>query len=59
MTELYTFQGTVINETLRAYLIKDSVHDGEPFWVPKSQTELYEDGSITIPAWLAKKRGMI
>jgi len=59
MTELYTFEGEVVNETPRAYLIKDSVHDDEPFWVPKSQTELSEDGSVTIPARLAKKRGMI
>lgn len=31
---------------------------GEPKWIPKSQCE-FEDGTLTLPEWLAKEKGLI
>jgi hypothetical protein len=28
-------------------------------WVPKSQVEQNEDGTFTMPTWLAKEKGFI
>lgn len=29
------------------------------FWVPKSQVECNDDGTITMPEWLAREKGLI
>lgn len=29
------------------------------FWLPKSQVEINDDGTITLPEWLAQERGLI
>lgn len=29
------------------------------FWLPKSQVEVNDDGTITLPEWLAQEKGMI
>lgn len=29
------------------------------FWLPKSQVEVNDDGTVTMPEWLAKERGLI
>lgn len=43
-------------ETNRAY----RVFDGNTIeWVPKSQVEKNDDGTITMPEWLAKEKGFI
>lgn len=43
-------------ETNRAY----RVFDGNTIeWVPKSQCERNDDGTITMPEWLAKEKGFI
>jgi hypothetical protein len=46
------FQG----ETAKAYRIFDG---SKVEWVPKSQCEKNEDGTITMPEWLAKEKGFI
>lgn len=28
-------------------------------WLPKSQIEINDDGTITMPEWLAKEKGLI
>jgi hypothetical protein len=30
----------------------------KPAWLPKSQCE-FEDGTLTLPEWLAKEKGLI
>lgn len=43
-------------ETPNAYLI----HDGRrEEWVPKSQVEWNDDGTFTMPEWMAKQKGFI
>lgn len=44
------------HETERAFLI--DAGGEKPVWVPKSQCE-FEDGTLTLPEWLAKDKGMI
>ena len=44
------------NETEKAYLLFDGVREA---WVPKSQVELNEDGTATMPEWLAMDKGFI
>lgn len=29
------------------------------FWLPRSQTEINGDGTVTIPEWLAVKQGLV
>ena len=29
------------------------------FWLPKSQVEVNDDGTVTMPEWLAKDKGLI
>lgn len=43
-------------ETGKAYRI----YDGSPTeWVPKSQVEQNDDGTFTMPEWLAQEKGFI
>lgn len=45
----------VIGETDRAW----HVHDGEaPLWLPKSVTTRHDDGTLSMPLWLAKQEGL-
>ena len=46
----------VRGETERAYRIFDGT---KTEWVPKSQVEKNEDGTFTMPEWLAKDKGFI
>ncbi len=43
-------------ETEKAYRIFDG---SKTEWVPKSQVERNDDGSFTMPEWLAKEKGFI
>lgn len=47
---LYTLQGLLIHETLKAYLFQPKGSE-KKVWLPKSQVE-YEAGLITLPEWL-------
>lgn len=44
------------HETPRAWLIFDG---GTQVWLPKSQAERNDDGTFTLPEWLAKEKGLI
>jgi hypothetical protein len=44
------------HETPRAYLIFDGATE---VWLPKSQVERNDDGTFTMPEWLAKEKGLI
>ena len=57
MSKLYDFSATVLVETDKAFRLDDGEH--EPFWVPKSQVEDNDDGTFTMPEWLAKEKGII
>jgi hypothetical protein len=48
--------GTVEHETERAF----KFNDGDRIvWLPKSQCEWDEIGTMTVPEWLALKTGLI
>lgn len=40
----------------KAWLLSDGIHDG---WFPKSQVEKNEDGTFTMPEWIAKAKGFL
>ena len=44
------------HETDAAYLIDDGV---TKVWVPKSQVEMNDDGTFTMPEWLAQEKELI
>lgn len=44
------------HETDRAYLISDGATE---VWLPKSQAERNDDGTFTLPEWLAREKGLI
>lgn len=44
------------HETPKAFLIFDGAKE---VWLPKSQCENNRDGTITLPEWLAKDKGLI
>jgi hypothetical protein len=33
--------------------------DAKPIWLPLSQIEINDDGSVTMPEWLALEKGLI
>jgi len=39
--------------------IKASASAQNEAWVPKSQVEIGDDGTIAMPEWLAKDKGFI
>jgi hypothetical protein len=56
-TALYDITATVRRETQKAWMLDDG--SGTPQWVPKSQVEKNDDGTFTMPLWLAKEKGFI
>ena len=52
-----TIDVSVIHETELAYLIQGPV--GEPAWIPKSQIEVYDDGTATLPERVAIEKEVI
>jgi RNase P/RNase MRP subunit p29 len=54
--KLVDIAGELRGETGKAYRIFDGA---KTEWVPKSQAQLNDDGTFTMPKWLAKERGFI
>jgi serine phosphatase RsbU (regulator of sigma subunit) len=46
----------IIHETDMAWLLSDGITEE---WVPKSQVKDHEDGTFTMPYWLAEEKGFI
>ncbi len=66
--ELVDISAIIRHETNSAYLLYDGrseVKKGDTtpselrIWVPKSQVEDNDDGTFTMPEWLAKDKGFI
>lgn len=54
--ELMDIAAELKGETANAYRIYDG---SKTEWVPKSQVERNDDGTFTMPTWLAKEKGFI
>lgn len=54
--ELFDIAATVLAETEKAWKIFDGKEEA---WIPKSQAERNDDGTFTMPIWLAKEKGFI
>lgn len=55
--DVFEFSGELIHETDDAYLVSDG---DEEYWLPKSQTDYNkQDGTFSVPVWLAEKKGII
>jgi RNase P/RNase MRP subunit p29 len=54
--KLVDIAGELRGETDKAYRIFDGTRTE---WVPKSQAQMNDDGTFTMPEWLAKERGFI
>lgn len=54
--EVVDISASIEKETEKAWLITDGVTE---VWVPKSQVENNEDGTFTMPMWLAKEKGFV
>lgn len=53
---LYDFAGEIRHETDAAVLIEDGENK---VWLPKSQVQDNNDGTFTIPEWLAVEKEMV
>ena len=54
--KLYDFAATLKHETANAFLVNDGDKD---YWLPKSLTEYNNDGTFTVPEWLAVEKGLV
>lgn len=54
--ELIDIAAELKGESEKAYRIFDGARTE---WVPKSQVERNDDGSFTMPEWLAMEKGFI
>ena len=54
--ELVEVAAQVKGETEKAYRLFDGARTE---WVPKSQVEKNDDGTFTMPEWLAMEKGFI
>jgi hypothetical protein len=54
--KLVDIAGELRGETDKAYRIFDGV---KTEWVPKSQVQMNDDGTFTMPEWLADDKGFI
>lgn len=54
--ELVEIAASLRGETQAAFLLDDGKRRE---WVPKSQVENNEDGTFTMPEWLAYEKGFI
>lgn len=55
-SDLIDIAAELRGETKAAYRIFDGKTTE---WVPKSQVEKNDDGTFTMPTWLAKEKGFI
>lgn len=63
MPDLWEEEVTVLRETEAAILIE---YENEEFWIPKSQIQEDSEarskgdvGTLSIPRWLAKEKGLL
>jgi hypothetical protein len=54
--ELFDMAAKIVGETAKAWRLFDGT---KTEWVPKSQVEQNDDGTFTMPEWLAKDKGFI
>lgn len=54
--ELIDIAAELRNETEKAFCLFDGART---VWVPKSQVEKNDDGTFTMPEWLAKDKELI
>jgi hypothetical protein len=54
--ELVDIAGELKGESEKAFRIFDGA---KTEWVPKSQVERNDDGTFTMPEWLAQEKGFI
>jgi hypothetical protein len=54
--ELIDIAAHLQHETPEAYLIYDGLNK---VWLPKKMVEHNNDGTFTMPEWLAKDKGLI
>ena len=54
--ELFDLAAEIQAETPKAWKLFDGVRTE---WVPKSQVENNEDGTFTLPLWLAREKGFV
>ena len=54
--ELTEIAAELRHETPGAYLLDDG---DQKVWVPKSMVEANDDGTFTMPLWLAKDKGFL
>lgn len=55
-SELFEVAAELRHETKLAYLLFDGTKEA---WVPKSQVQDNNDGTFTMPQWLAEKVGFV
>lgn len=55
-TKLFDFAGELRHETEGAFLVHDGVRQ---VWLPKSMTENNDDGTFTLPEWLAIEKELV
>jgi hypothetical protein len=54
--KLYDLTAEIHGETAKAWRLFDGKTTE---WVPKSQVEKNDDGTFTMPEWLAKDKGFL
>lgn len=55
-SDLIDIAAELRHETERAFLVFDGTRT---VWLPKSQVEQNDDGTFTMPEWLAKEKELI
>jgi hypothetical protein len=54
--KLVDIDAKLVGESAMAYKINDGKRE---VWVPKSEAQDNEDGTFTMPEWIAKEKGLI
>lgn len=54
-SDLVDVECKVLRSTERAWLVRAGSVEA---WLPKSETEINDDGTVTIPEWLAVDKGL-
>ena len=55
-SDIADIEAELLNETPAAFRITDGK---VTVWVPKSQVEHNNDGTFTMPSWLAVEKGLV
>jgi hypothetical protein len=55
-SKLTDISAVIRHETPKAYLVFDGAKE---VWLPKSMVEENDDGTFTMPEWLAHEKGLI